>query len=151
PNPRTSSKSDLLLLSLGKLYPHPGARDEMSLDWDRDCSLACARDRDELKYHWRALLERKLVDSAHGRTITHAGWQRIEELATSPLTSKYAFVAMSFSPRMLALWPAAFQPAIEKAGFEARLANTPQHNHQIDAHIVTAIKGARFVVADVTE
>jgi nucleoside 2-deoxyribosyltransferase len=154
-NPRPSSKADLLLISLSKLYPVPGSHVK-SLDTFREYSLACARDGNELSYFLGVLLRRGLLKKAPGRDkerieITEDGWDRVEVLSqTTASESKFAFVAMRFSDDMLPLWKLSFSPAITDAGFEPLLANDPAHNERIDARIVSDIKRSRFLVADVT-
>jgi nucleoside 2-deoxyribosyltransferase len=66
------------------------------------------------------------------------------------MVSKRCFVALHFTDEMLEMYRSAFAPAIERAGFEPRLANEPAHNERIDARIVTEIRQLRSVVADVT-
>ncbi len=148
PNPRTSSKPDLLLVALSKLFP--GVGQSLSVDWDRDYPLACAHPGGEIKFHFRALKERDYVAGEGNAAITLSGWERIEQLASDPGVSKTAFVAMRFTDDMLEAYKEAFAPAIEKAGFQPVLANDPQHNEKIDAQIMTEIKRSRFVVADST-
>jgi nucleoside 2-deoxyribosyltransferase len=106
-----------------------------------------------MEFHLGRLQDRRYIESRPGQDfrILGDGWERAAQIAaSSAATSKTAFVAMWFSTEMLSLWDSAFKPAIIRAGFEPRLANDPQHNEQIDAHIVTELKQCRFVVADVT-
>lgn len=148
PNPRTSSKPDLLLVALSRLFPDVGQT--LSVDWGRDFPLACARSSGEVKFHFRALKERGYIAGEGNAAITLPGWERIEHLEHDPGVSKNAFVAMPFTDDMLTVFRLAFAPAIEKAGFQPVLANDPQHNEKIDARILTEIKRSRFVVADST-
>jgi nucleoside 2-deoxyribosyltransferase len=152
PNPPTHQKPDLLLVSLALRNPIPGQYIKID-DW-RERSLACARDQGELNFFLWCLLDRHDIalcpPGIDGVSITGRGWERAAQLADQHETSKTAFVAMKFNDEMLALWPTAFVPAIKRAGFEPSLANDPQHNEQIDARIVTAVKQCRFVIADVT-
>jgi hypothetical protein len=149
PNPPVYQKADLLLISLTLRNPVPGQ--SVRIDEWRERSLACARDQEELRFFLECLRDRQdIVLGARGISITGHGWERAAQLADQPETSKTVFVAMKFNDEMFALWPTAFVPAIERAGFEPRLANDPQHNEQIDARIVTEVKQCRFVVGDVT-
>ena len=150
PNPPTHTKPDLLLRSLTLLHPEPGAG--FKIDGYREKSLACAREERDLEFFLDALQKAELIEVRSGREfrILHAGWMRAAELANQPAASKTAFVAMKFNADMLALWPTTFAPAIERARFVPRLANDPQHNDQIDAHIIAELKQSRFVIADVT-
>ena len=152
PNHPTHAKPDLLLVSLTLRSPVPGQYIKID-DW-RERSLACARDQSELNFFLRCLIERQEValcpPGIEGIVITGRGWERAAQLADQPATSKTAFVAMKFNDEILPLWRSAFAPAIERAGFDPRLANDPQHNDQIDAHIIAELKQCRFVIADVT-
>jgi nucleoside 2-deoxyribosyltransferase len=150
-NPRPSSKADLLLGSLSKIFPVAG-QEMPPLDVFREYSLACARDGRELSFFFSALAERNLVHAGvSGKfSITQAGWERVEALSNSPMIAKFAFVAIRFSDDMLPLWKSSFQPAISRAGFDALLSNDPAHNERIDARIITDIKRSRFLIADVT-
>ena len=151
-NPRPSSKADLLLISLSKLYPVAGL-EIPPLDVFRHYSLACCRDGRELSFFYSALAHRHLVQGStlDGRfQITQAGWDRVEALSSTPLVGRFAFVAMRFNDEMLGLWKSSFEPAIRQAGFDPLLANDPVHNERIDARIITDIKRSRFLVADVT-
>jgi hypothetical protein len=151
-DPRPSSKADLLLLSLSKLYPIAG-RELPRLDVGRQYSLACCRDGSELSFFHSALADRGLT---HGSTldgrfqITPAGWDHVESLSVSPQAGRFAFVAMRFNDEMLPLWKSSFEPSIKRAGFDPLLANDPIHNERIDARIITDIKRSRFLIADVT-
>jgi hypothetical protein len=153
PNPATHEKRGILLRALTQLHPVPG--EVFKIFPDRDYPLACARGLDEFEFHLQGMVASGLMGSDPQRTgrpshITHAGWDTAAKLAAEGATSKTVFVAMRFSDDMLALWGPVFRAAIERAGFEARLANDPKHNDRIDAKIVAEIRQSRFVVADVT-
>jgi nucleoside 2-deoxyribosyltransferase len=153
-NPRPSSKADLLLLSLSKLYPVPGGQIK-ALDTFREYSLACARNGGELSFFQSVLLRRELIRKIPGGEreyleITENGWDRVEALSYTTSKSKFAFVAMRFNDEMLPLRKSAFAPAITQAGFDPLFANEPAHNERIDARIISDIKRSRFMVADVT-
>jgi hypothetical protein len=151
-NPLPSSKADLLLISLSKLYPVAGL-EIPALDVFRQYSLACCRDGRELSFFYSALADRRLIQGStlDGRfLITPAGWDHIESLSNTPVVGQFAFVAMRFNDEMLALWRSSFEPAISRAGFDPLLANDPVHNERIDARIITDIKRSRFLIADVT-
>lgn len=149
PDPPTHSKSNILLIALSRLHPAPAER--FKLD-GRLYSLACARDDVELRFFISSLIARgDLTEDVRGYRIEYAGWERAAGLAAAdPNASKTGFVAMHFTDAMHAIYRAAFAPAIERAGFEPRLANIPAHNEPIDARIIAEIRQCRFVVADVT-
>jgi nucleoside 2-deoxyribosyltransferase len=147
PLPKPHTKPDILLVSLSKKFPVPGQT--IAFDWGKDYPLACARDVDELKFCVKALCERGFLEGM-GDSISWAGWDRISQLESQPIISKYAFVAFQFSQDMLEMWQVGFGEAIKRAGFEPLVANSPEHNERIDAKIVAEIKRSRFLVADVT-
>jgi Nucleoside 2-deoxyribosyltransferase len=149
PNPPIHEKPDILLALLSRQRPKAG--DYFQLDYARDYPLACASDSREAQYFQKCLIERGDLGSyPPGIIIKAQGWQRVTQLAAQGPASRTAFVAMKFNDEMLPLYVSAFVPAIERAKFEARLANDPDHNEQIDAHIVAELRRCRFVVADVT-
>jgi nucleoside 2-deoxyribosyltransferase len=153
PNPAVYEKPGVLLLSLTRAYAAPGQG--FKPDMGRQYSLACARNGEEAEFFLRGLVENGDVSwnrnsASVPYSITLAGWKRAAQMSVQPHASRTGFVAMHFSDEMLGIYPAAFAPAIERAGFEPRLANLPAHNEQIDARIVNEIRQSRFVVADVT-
>jgi nucleoside 2-deoxyribosyltransferase len=146
-------KPDLLVASLAKLSRGP--EEWLELDWDRDISLACARNAAELRFYtnwliYRSLAEKKEHSDKPRYRLTLDGWQRFNELHQTRAASRVGFVAMSFSDDMLDLWEPVFVPALEAAGFKAERSMAPAHNDRIDVAIIAAIKRSRFVVADVT-
>lgn len=152
PNPATHEKAGILLLSFARLHPKPGGP-AFRFDEVREYSLACARDDQEALFFLAGLQAANLISSQGERryAITHTGWAEAARLAAgTPATSKRCFVALRFREDMLAVYESGIAPAIERAGFEPRIANEPKHNEQIDARIVAEIRQARFVVADVT-
>jgi hypothetical protein len=152
PNPPASERTDILLLSLSKVYSKPG--EEIPFDSGTNYSLACAHDAAEANFHFSALQQNGCLQLFRPSNVTprisSKGWERIEQLRAAPIISKTAFVAMKFNPEMLALWSSAFAPAIRRAGFDPQLASDPPHNQPIDARTIAGLKGSRFVVADVT-
>jgi hypothetical protein len=149
PTPPVHEKPDILLVSLSRQRPKPG--ELFQLDYARDYPLACATDSAEVQFFQKCLIERgDLASLPPGIVIKAQGWQRVAQLATQGPASRTAFVAMKFNAEMLPLYKSAFAPAIERAKFEPRLANDPDHNEQIDAHIVAELRHCRLVVADVT-
>lgn len=149
PNPATHEKADILLVSL--TLRNPKAGEYFKLDHLRERSLACVAEESELLFFLACLRDRgDIVMVDRGVSVTGKGWERAASLAKQPATSKVGFVAMRFNEEMLSFWKEAFYPAVDRAGFEPRLANDPQHNEQIDAHVIAELKQCRFVIADVT-
>ncbi|MBO4562691.1 MAG: hypothetical protein J5772_03680 [Clostridia bacterium] len=79
------------------------------------------------------------------------GWQRVDELQkdNSRLMQKQVFVAMSFKPEMDPV-RAAIKKAIIGCGYEPRIMDEIEHNHQIVPEMLYEIRQARFVIAELT-
>lgn len=146
-----SEKPDVTLLSLSKLVQTPG--EWYTLDAVYDYTIACASGVEEFRFYINSLAALGLLAKEEGSSrylITVDGWQRIAELRAQPLSSRMGFVAMRFVPEMHQMYSAAIGPAITEAGYRPEISGNPQHNDRIDVRIMAQIKGARFVVADVT-
>jgi hypothetical protein len=82
-------------------------------------------------------------------TTVH-GLMWIEEEGHSPAASSAAFVAMWFGAEMAAAYSDGIAPAIEANGYTAVRIDNREYNNKIDDEIVSEIRKARFVVADVS-
>lgn len=89
--------------------------------------------------------------------VTPKGWTRFHQLTEgSPSLQHPAFVAMWFggkerSSEMSAIYESALAPAVQKAGFKVRRADSDQHNNYIMNQIIDYIRTAPFVVAELTD
>ena len=81
--------------------------------------------------------------------ISATGWQKIDELHRTNSAVKQAFIAMSFGSETKEIREA-FRKAIEASGYDARIIDEKEHNHQILPEILYEIKRSKFVVVDVT-
>lgn len=152
PDYRTLEKQLKLLQALERLSNTPGIMVKLNLQ--RDFPLAYASGHDELAFYLRALEERGLVRSSttiSDVVITAAGWDYLDKHASALEEKTQAFVAMSFSPEMKAMWEDAIKPAIQKAGYTAYRIDEEPHSDNIIFKIMAEIRNSRFVVADVTE
>jgi len=83
--------------------------------------------------------------------LTTSGWQRVQELLTRRGEGRDVFVAMSFEPILSSAYDDGILPSLETdCGFHAIRVDRENYNDKIDDHIVSQIRRARFVVADVT-
>jgi nucleoside 2-deoxyribosyltransferase len=84
--------------------------------------------------------------------ITSQGWRRVEELSKRRDPSKDpVFVAMAFTPAMVAVYDSAIAPAIREAGYKVNRVDKVEHNDYIMDKILAMLRVAPFVVADFTE
>ena len=148
PNPATHEKAGILLLSFARLHPKPGGP-AFRFDEVREYSLACARDDQEALFFLAGLQAANLISSRGGAAVRHNP-HRVGR--SGPLSGGYAgdlealLRRARFREDMLAVYESGIAPAIERAGFEPRIANEPKHNEPTDARIVAEIRLARFVV-----
>lgn len=84
-------------------------------------------------------------------SMTPHGWAKLEELATSRIESKQAFVAMWFNNEMTSVWNDGLYKGIEDAGYLALRIDNKEHNDKICDEIIAEIRRSRFVVADFTQ
>lgn len=83
--------------------------------------------------------------------LTMSGWREFGILRRRVAISKNAFMAMKFGDASLdKVLAECFKPAVARAGFSLRPLNDGQEAGLIDNQIRTAIRSARFVVADLT-
>lgn len=99
--------------------------------------------------------ENWIVGTDNGNTdavfrITPAGWNFLDNLDVQPAEATTAFVAMWFKDETAAAWRDAISPAIEDAGYTPLRIDLHEHDNHIDDEIIAAIRGARFVIADLT-
>lgn len=78
------------------------------------------------------------------------GWNRIDKLQQEHgKKSNTVFIAMSFAPETQEAREA-IKSAITENGFEPRIMDEIEHNHQIVPEMLYQIREARFIVADFT-
>lgn len=88
-----------------------------------------------------------------GRTkfkIAPKGWELLDALSRGSSTSKLGFIAMWFDPSMDGLRDEALIPAVQDAGYEAKIISQHDHVNLIDDEIVALLRQSKFVVADFT-
>ncbi len=162
PDYNPSDKQYLFLRNIARKSSYPG--DSVSIMPEFDYPLAWASAPDELLFYIRFLVERGLLvriinndDSlALGyRSVSVAvsayGWEHLDNYEQRAIELSQAFVAMSFSKSMKAVWEKALKPAINEAGYKACRIDTEQHAEKINAKVIAEIRNSLFVVAEVTE
>jgi len=151
PNYTPSEKQLILLRAIERKTKYPGW-DVSINDWT-DYPLAWATNSEELKYLLRALEQRQLIErSLDGIsfTIRPEGWEHLDQQAGKPPLSNQAFIAMSFNKEMNVIWTEGIKPAVENAGYKPIRVDKEAHIDRIDSKIISEIKDALFIVADVT-
>lgn len=160
PDYNPSNKQALFLRSIARKSKYPGH--SVQLRPDIDYPLAWASGQGEFEYYVRYLVQRGLLARTDEETqefadmtvsveLTADGWDYIDQLEQQVAELSQAFVAMSFSDSMRAVFEEAIKPAISEAGYKAYRVDMEPHIDRIDAKIVAEIKNSIFVVAEVTE
>ena len=161
PDYNPSDKQQLFLRSVARKSKYAG--DSVSLLPEFDYPLAWASAPEELLFYIRYLIERGLFartddeetqafgDMSVSVEVTADGWAYLDQHEQRAVELSQAFVAMSFSESMKAVWEQAIKPAINEAGYKACRVDAELHIDRIDAKIIAEIKNSLFVVADVTE
>lgn len=84
PNPLTHAKADILLVSITLLHPEAGRL--FKIDQDRQRSLACARNGEEMGFFMRSLVERGDLVAHHRGSPTTPQALAAAGLGTGPRT-----------------------------------------------------------------
>jgi hypothetical protein len=83
--------------------------------------------------------------------LTMEGWRRYAELKQTRTESRIAFMAMKFGDSELnRVVDECFRRAVQRTGFELRIATDRQKVGLIDDQIRASLIAARFVIADLT-
>ena len=113
-----------------------------------------AKNLDEIKGLNRLLAELEYIgpDLAHIDSrvrLTAKGWLRIDDLSKSISTSDSAFIAMWYNPLTARFREAAIQ-AVTACGYKPVIVDDTEFNGFIMDEVITLIRQARFLVADLT-
>ena len=90
------------------------------------------------------------TDSMYDYYISPKGFERAEQLLSTNIDSRTAFIAMGFHDDLLEACEKAIKPACDKCGFEALLISDKPHNNGITDEIMAEIKRSKFVIVDFT-
>jgi hypothetical protein len=152
-------KQIILLKNIERKTAYPGKPVELITNYD--IPLAWASTEEEFLYYINALIERgflkkigpttRFSDMLFSVVITADGWNYLEQQERNIVERTKAFVAMSFSGDLKAIWEGPIYNAIKKAGYKPYRVDAEPHSDRIDVKIISEIKNSRFIVADVTE
>ncbi len=78
-----------------------------------------------------------------------SGWARIENIERDDSQKKNVFIAMSFDPSMNMVRET-LKKAIASNGYNPRIMDEIEHNHQIVPEMLYEIRQAKFVIAELT-
>jgi hypothetical protein len=158
--PSPSEQFDDLVLLIGDHQPSPAETAELSPDaisaW---IGAAITRSSPNVGLEW-LLLQRGSKDliEEQGRyeqnwplALSMAGWDRYHALKRAETLSRTAFMAMQFGDEELNhVVDCCFRSAVDRAGFELRVAIDKQSADSIDDQLRVALRTSRFVIADLT-
>ena len=74
----------------------------------------------------------------------------LELEAGHPGDSKIGFCAMWFSAELMPFYREVIEPGVRACGYEPLRLDDKEHNNNIDDEIIASIRGARFVIAEMT-
>ena len=114
-------------------------------------SIAWCSSWDEFDFLKDKLLIDQLAWLSKGRNyhcITPKGYMELE--AGDAAESSFGFCAMWFDDLMLPFYVDVIEKAIRASGYEPVRLDHKEHNNNIDDEIIASIRGARFVIAEMT-
>lgn len=163
--PRTfGDKCDRTLCNLGKLSQCGGQELEIDIRDEEGSPIVTDAFPTESMFILEALerygwiLVRTQVNFKKALTVSESGWAHINSLARGGSDARNpAFVAMPFgksadgsAQRQLALFEEIIRPAIRSAGYDAKRADTVEHNNYVMDQVMADIRRAPFLVADIS-
>lgn len=151
-----NEKIERLLQNLARLTPVPG--NSLEINTERQYSLAYAEGKDEIWTYLKWLRKRNYIeagsDSLNGGKYTCKvsvdGWQKVDEMGGTSYTTDRVFIAMRFNDRMRGVCRNGLASAVSDAGYTPICLIDEEHNGLIDDKIITEIRRARFIIADLT-
>jgi hypothetical protein len=117
-------------------------------------NLLYSKDEIEYKFFVDILSEKNLIkyhQSSATATLTEAGWARIDEInqGKGPQQNRNVFVAMNFHESMLEI-ELAICETLKELKYNPIVVKNLEHNDDIVDRIIAEIRGAKFLVADLT-
>jgi hypothetical protein len=156
--PTAQELADNLMRWLGKHSPGPG--ESVEIWYTRHAAALGSRSPEGLLFVLKSMISANLIDGALSVSgggaggVLHlilAGWERFEQLKRATVDSRVAFMAMKFGDSALdQAYRDCFKGAVARTGFELRRLDEKQPAGLIDNQLRVAIRGARFLVADLT-
>lgn len=162
PDYNPSDKQYLFLRNISRKSKYPG--DSVSIMPVLDYPLAWASAPEEILFYIRFLVERNLLAWTGDRVdslvsgndsvavaISPYGWEYLDQYEQRAIELSQAYVAMSYSQPMKAMWEKAIKPAINEAGYKACSVDLEKQADKINAKIIMEIRNSLFVIAEVTD
>lgn len=157
PNP--AEQADNLIRWLGNNVQGPG--EEVSVKPGTHQAIIGAKTPNGVTFILKALQEEGLItgnivksmgDPGEGFiTLSYKGWKRFEELQRGTPSGRKAFMAMQFGDQELdGVVDRCFRPAVCETGFSLQRLDDEPRAGLIDARLRTEIRGARFLIVDLT-
>lgn len=159
PLPRPREQADLLVQWLAAKSPGPG--ETLDINYDLHGAIFGAKSHAGFSMITEHLLATGLIAGPHQKylsgesivqvSLTFAGWDHYETLRLGGTNYRKAFMAMKFGDTTLdSLLHQFFKPAVKRAGFDLfKLDDRPKAG-LIDDRMRVEIRGADFVIADLT-
>ncbi len=153
--PYPAEQLDRLILFLGEQQGSPGK----DVERDNGClraKLGALNVNDE-RFIVSSGVSEGLFDNTgtlerHDLRLTMAGWHKFRELKRGSITSRTAFMAMSFHiPELSRIADEYFRSAVEKTGFRLKRLDDEPAAGSIDNRLRVEIRMCRFLIADLTD
>ena len=145
---------DRVLLNLGRLTPHLGAKIKINQESQ---PLLMAQNAQEVGFIMNSLSELGYLGGDCRNLpciviVTAQGLERVADLQRGLLgpLSNQAFIAMSFDKTLDMAWTDGLKLGIEDCGFDALRVDKKEHNEMICDVIMAKIRKSKFLVADFT-
>jgi hypothetical protein len=129
---------------------------EVTLDYERDYSVAYARNPGEFaflaeKAKELGYLESPVPPKEEECRLTLEGWKHIAEFKRDEVRTNQAFIAMSFDPALRSAYEEGIKLALEQTGYVPLRVDDAQFNEKIDDRIIADIRKSGLVIADFTQ
>jgi hypothetical protein len=160
--PNVGEKAERILLYLGSKFSKPGTIFQYETFSDELKGVGWLEDNDELSFIFIHYLLREksfIINTEYGSTeygksgyryrISPKGWAYVDSLRRGNPQSKIGFIAMSFD-KSLNQARDHLIGGIRGAGYVPLRIDNKEHNNKIDDEIIAAIRGSKFLVADLT-
>jgi nucleoside 2-deoxyribosyltransferase len=152
--PSVGEKAEKMLMHLALKFAKPGAIINYGQFVEELHGVAWIEDNEEFNYifHDYILLEKGFLAQNRfggGHWISPKGWAHIDSLRRGNPQSKIGFIAMSFD-KSLNKARDHLIGGIRGAGYDPLRIDNKEHNNKIDDEIIAAIRGSKFLVADLT-
>lgn len=151
--PSFHDRADMLMLAMEAKTSYAGQFISLqTADWQ--ARAWCSNDDELYEILQYLASEGRIADTGETGTptvkILPKGWAHLELLKASNPESPFGFVAMWFNQTMTGIYDNAIEPAITSAGYKPLRVDREEHVGKIDDFIITNIRRARFVAADLT-